>query len=397
MNEKLLKKILVDELEAGMFIHAIAEQNGALEVKSRGRITSTSGIPKLKNQGIVSVVIDTSKTQELEHTSSIVEAVKQVAPENKPKKLEDLDMELGRVDRLMLLCSKTHKRILIEAKKDELHDISAAKELVAEIQSSLERNPSALLCLSTIQNSNSYLSRHALRVSVLLCYFAQSMGIKKKDCEDLGLLGYLYDIGMTSLPNELLQKNTHFTEQERALVQQHPIKSAEILSGLGLSSSAMLAVEQHHERINGEGYPKQLSGEMINKYARILAIADAFDAMTTERSHKKAITPIRALKTLLDPKNGFDLKLANAFAKCIGLYPTGSLVLLSNQRIALVMQQNDKKPSVPKVKVFYSTTGNHYMEPKDINLDGNSNGLKIEKPVLASSYNIDIKQLFPNR
>lgn len=397
MNEKLLKKILVDELEAGMFIHAIAEQYGALEVKSRGRITSTSVIPKLKNQGIVSVVIDTSKTQELEHTSSIVEAVKQVAPENKPKKLEDLDMELGRVDRLMLLCSKTHKRILIEAKKGELHDISAAKELVAEIQSSLERNPSALLCLSTIQNSNSYLSRHALRVSVLLCYFAQSMGIKKKDCEDLGLLGYLYDIGMTSLPNELLQKNTHFTEQERALVQQHPIKSAEILSGLGLSSSAMLAVEQHHERINGEGYPKQLSGEMINKYARILAIADAFDAMTTERSHKKAITPIRALKTLLDPKNGFDLKLANAFAKCIGLYPTGSLVLLSNQRIALVMQQNDKKPSVPKVKVFYSTTGNHYMEPKDINLDGNSNGLKIEKPVLASSYNIDIKQLFPNR
>lgn len=396
MTQETLQKLLIDELQKGMFIHEIAEQNGDLEVKSKGKISSTSVIAQLKSHGIISVIVDLSKS-ELEQIAESEEASQAPAKATKKrKKLEDIDMEMGRVDRLLLQCSKTHKRFVIEAKKDELSDLTAAQDIVNDIQQSLERNPNALLCITAIKNDNAYLYQHCLRVSVLLCHFAQSLGIKEKDCKDLALLGFLYDLSMGNLPSDLLAKEKELNDQEWDLIKQQPLATAKLLDGLGLSKSALMAVEQHHERINGTGYPKKLSGEMINKYARLLAIVDTFDAMTTERPHQKAKSSAQALKEILNPDNGFDLKLANAFTKCIGVYPVGSLVLLSNQRIAIVTQPNQKKPSMPKVKVFYSTTGNHYMEPKEVNLDGNTNGIKIIKPVLALDYNLDLKQVFSN-
>lgn len=393
MTKETLQKLSINELKKGMFIHEIAEQNGELEVKSKGKVSSLSVIEQLKSHGIISVIVDLAKSDLTpEETKDTPEPVK------KPKrtKLEDIDMEMGRVDRLLLQCSKTHKRYVIEVAKDELGDLSAAQEIVSDIQQSLERNPNALLCITSIKNSNTYLYQHCLRVSVLLCHFAQTLGINEKDCKDLALLGFLYDLTMANLPSDILTKEKNLTDDEWALIQQQPAATAKLLDGLGLSKSAMLAIEQHHERINGSGYPKKLSGEMINKYARLLAIVDAFDAMTTERPHQKAKSAAQALKVILNPDNGFDLKLANAFTKCVGVYPVGSLVLLSNQRIGIVSQPNLKKPAMPKVKVFYSTTGSHYMEPKEVNLDGNSNGIKIVKPVLASDYNLDLKQVFSN-
>ncbi|GBL06167.1 HD domain-containing phosphohydrolase [Glaciecola sp. KUL10] len=393
MSKETLQKLSIDELKKGMFIHQIAEQNGELEVKSKGKVSSSSIIEQLKSHGIISVIVDFSKSE------LVTQGSKQGPQEKKkPKRktLEDIDMELGRVDRLLLQCSKTHKRYVIESKKEDVTDLTAAKEIVSDIQQSLERNPNALLCITSIKNEKTYLYHHCLRVSVLLCHFAQSLGIKEKDCKDLALLGFLYDLSMGNVPSDVLNKEKKLSDEEWQLIQQQPLLTAKMLDGLGLSKSAMLAIEQHHERINGSGYPKQLSGEMINKYARLLAIVDAFDAMTTERPHQKAKSAAQALKIILNPDSGFDLKLANAFTKCIGVYPVGSLILLSNQRIGLVTQPNPKKPSMPKAKVFYSTTGNHYMEPKEINLDGNSNGIKILKPVLASEYNLDLKQVFSN-
>ena len=393
MTKETLQKLSINELQKGMFIHEIAEQNGELEVKSKGKVSSLSVIEQLKSHGIISVIVDLAKS---ELTSEVTKNTPEPKKKIKRKKLEDIDMEMGRVDRLLLQCSKTHKRYVIEAAKDELSDLSAAHEIVSDIQQSLERNPNALLCITSIKNNNTYLYQHCLRVSVLLCHFAQTLGIKEKDCKDLALLGFLYDLSMGNLPSDLLTKEKNLTDNEWALIQQQPAATAKLLDGLGLSKSAMLAIEQHHERINGSGYPKKLSGEMINKYARLLAIVDAFDAMTTERPHQKAKSAAQALKVILNPDNGFDLKLANAFTKCIGIYPVGSLVLLSNQRIGIVTQPNAKKPAMPKVKVFYSTTGSHYMEPKEVNLDGNSNGIKIVKPVLALDYNLDLKQVFSN-
>jgi len=388
MSKEVLQTIEIDKLEAGMFVHAIAQQNGELEVKSKGRISSQVIVERLKQQGITSVIIDTSK--------AIKDDIAELPKKTPRKKLEDIDMELGRVERLILQCKKTHKRYTFEIAKSEFGSVDAAREVVDDIQKSLSRNPNALLCLTAIKNSSAYLAEHSIHVAVLLCHFAQSLNIKEKDCKELALLGYLYDIGMTQVDPSVLNKTTALTQQEWADVKQHPLKAAELLEGLGLSNSAILAIQQHHERLDGSGYPKQLKGDMINKYARLLAIVDAYDAMTTERPFKPAIEPAKALKTLLDPKNGYDLKLATAFIKCVGIYPVGSLVLLSNKRIGVVVQQGEKNPKLPKVKVFYSVTGSHYMEPKELNLTGDTSGIKVEKAVLASDYKLNLQQIFPN-
>lgn len=420
-----LETIPLKDIKIGMMIHQIGEQEGRLVVKSKGRLKHKSVIEQLSINGVKSLIVELTKEHiepnkevtELSKPSEQAQAAYDLFPDEadengtidkspinsqnklsdttQPKEMAesgDLKIELEQAQVLIKRGFAIHKGYEADATIGLNLDFSTAQRMVTEVHASLERNPNALLCMSTILQSHSYLSEHASRVSILLCYFAQSLGLPKTDCERLGLLGYLFDIGMVKVPKTLVDKKGPLTKNERETVDQHVQHSLELLAPLNLDSEMQLAIEQHHERLHGKGYPNRFAGAKIQKYSRLLAIVDCYTSLTSERPYREALCPSAALRILSDQENGYDQKLVMKFIRCLGIYPVGSLVALSNNRIALVTQLNKSKPTMPEVNVFYSLTGKHYLPAQQIKL-ATQTSLKISKAVRAKDYQLDLDKV----
>nr|WP_136250774.1 HD domain-containing phosphohydrolase [Ningiella ruwaisensis] len=417
----------VEKLKPGMVIHSIAVQSGKLVVKKKGRVRHLNIIDQLIASGVESVVIEhkvaNPKTSakpasppKLPKKADVASKSEQIKESEIKEQLETIDLhdefeseevlafpklstptpssfedELDIAEGLVIECKKLHKKLALNIEKGLKIDVSESKKLVSELQLSLMRNPDALLCLSMIRNEGQYLSNHAMHTSILMCHFAQHLGFSEVDCQRLGLLGYFFDIGMLKVPKHILNKQGRPTEEEHKLIQAHVWHSLELLEPLKLDNEIKLAIEQHHERLDGSGYPHQLIAEDIHKFSRMLAIVDCYDAMTTNRPHQKKSTPASALKMISNKEFGYDTKLAMQFIRCMGVYPVGSLVVLSNNHIAVVIKTNRKDALKPKVRQFYNISGNEYVDTVDINLaDGIE--ISIQKPTLAEIYQIDISR-----
>jgi HD-GYP domain-containing protein (c-di-GMP phosphodiesterase class II) len=147
----------------------------------------------------------------------------------------------------------------------------------------------------------------------------------------------------------------------------------------------------HHERLDGSGYPRGLKKEKLSNLARITAIIDVYDAMTGDKIYKKGQQPIKALRHLLGDKNKFDQELVQKFIKYLGVHPVGSLVELSNERIAIVIEGNRDEPLKPKVKIFYSLKLQHYIKLKDCDLS--CEPVTIIGSIRADDHNINSSKL----
>ncbi len=164
---------------------------------------------------------------------------------------------------------------------------------------------------------------------------------------------------------------------------------------MGIPDSIVKTIGEHHERLDGYGYPEGLRGDDITQFGRMIAIVDTYDAITADRCYKAGMSSKKALQILLDDAPGkYDEWLVAQFVQCIGIFPSGSLVKLDNEKIAMVLKQNNGHAVKPVVKVFYSIRGNHYLEPKEVDLSAASNRLKILDAVLPSDFNLDIKKYF---
>lgn len=392
-----LETILVGDLQLGMIVHGIAKQAGKLVVKSKGMVRHLNLIDQLSSNGVVSVYVERSSPissdslRKLNAKKHLLQKAKQGRADQNVA--TELSLELVQATKLIKQSYTIHKAYTQHIKNSTDIDVSATSELVSGIYSSLTRNPNALLMLATLMHSNDYLANHAIHVSILSCYLGQKLDMSEEQCKRLGTLGYLFDIGMTKLPPSLLIKPEALNINEQNILKTHVQHSLDILKPLKLDSEIMLAVEQHHERLDGSGYPNGFSGSKISKFSRILAIADAYDALTSKRPHQAAKTPASALKLLSTPANGYDPKLVLQFIRSMGVYPVGSLVMLSNKRIAMVTKGNAKHANKPTLKVFYSISGGHYLEPVIINLANYSSELKIVKPILASQYKLDTQHI----
>lgn len=436
MTALQLRTLAVQDLKLGMVVHSIAQQSGRLMVKSKGKIRHKRVIDQLIACGVSAVVIEVPATPE--NSQSKAAKVKEKKP-SKPlfKPLEkspftaldaanDADIkrmtpstfdttsveestidfpavstdpenssakQLESAEQLVIDCKQLHQRLKIDIENEVRIDLSQAKMLVSEMHHSLMNNPDALLCLSMIRNEGEYLSNHAMHVAILLCHFANYLGMSENDCKRLALLGYFFDIGMVRVPKDILNKQERPTVEEQIIIQAHVQYSLNLLEPLNIDSELLLAVEQHHERLDGSGYPNQLEGEDIHKYSRMLAIVDCYDAMTTNRPFQKKASPATALKLIANKEYGYDLKLALQFIRCMGVYPVGSLVILNNKHVAMVTKVKQNNPHKPQIKMFYSISHSEYIEPKTIDLASENCKLTIVKPTLPEHYRLDMDRV----
>jgi putative nucleotidyltransferase with HDIG domain len=274
-------------------------------------------------------------------------------------------------------------------------DIAIPEAFTNNLVSSIDRNPNALMCMTKIREKDSYLLEHSLNVAILLANFGTHVGLSEEQVQELALSGFLHDIGKIKIPDEILHKPGRLTDQEMTVMRDHVYYGTKVLGEMGIPSSIIKTIGEHHERLDGYGYPDGLRGEEITRFGRMIAIVDTYDAITADRCYKAGMSSKKALQILLgDSPEKYDEALVKQFVQCIGIFPVGSLVKLNNEKIAMVLKQHPVHATKPVVKVFYSVRGSHYLEPKEIDLAASNHRVKIVDAVIASEFKLDFNKYF---
>ncbi|WP_458526106.1 HD-GYP domain-containing protein [Onishia taeanensis] len=233
-------------------------------------------------------------------------------------------------------------------------NIPQVKETVQHFAKSIIANPNALLWLTRIKHKNEYTAEHCLNVGVLAMIFAQHLGHSQARIEELGLAGMLHDVGKMRVDPAILEKPGKLTEDEYEQIKAHVLEGYAMLADdPDLPDEVKTASRDHHERINGQGYPYGKTGDELGEAAKIIAIIDAYDAITSDRVYSVARPPDEALRILYQARNQhFDEALVISFIECIGIYPPGAIVELNNGMIGIVISKEPAQRLRPRIRIL---------------------------------------------
>lgn len=230
-------------------------------------------------------------------------------------------------------------------------DINRARDVVDKCVDSILRNDDALLLLTKLKHKHDYTAEHCLNVSILAAAFGKRLGMLEEEIRTLGLCGLLHDIGKSKVPTEILQKPGSLTPEEYGIMQNHANWGRDMLMALPKVVHATIDVAyNHHERLDGKGYPRGLLDYQIPYLAKIVAIVDTYDAITSNRAYDRGRSSMEALEIIHRFRGTqFDAELAKEFVLMIGIYPPGSIVEMASGEVAIVIRSNPKNRRKPGV------------------------------------------------
>lgn len=233
-------------------------------------------------------------------------------------------------------------------------DLQFARPLIGQCVDSIRSNPSALFWLARIKSRDAYTAEHSLRVAIFAIAFGRFMGMSEEDLETVGLCGLLHDVGKMKIEPRILNKPGRLTADELATMQRHAEFGWRILQdNPGSVPDIVLDVTRHHhERLNGSGYPDGLQAQQISRFARLVAIVDVYDAVTSDRVYRQALSPSEAMRILYSGREEqFDNDMIEAFIRMVGIYPPGSLVELTTGEVAIVRGTHPAHRLKPRVEI----------------------------------------------
>ncbi len=278
-------------------------------------------------------------------------------------------------------------------------NVEGARATVSAMVDSILRHPDALVLLASLDNKDRSLATHALSVCTLSLAFGRSLGFDNEALVNLGLGALLHDIGEIKLPDQVPGNVVSDSDKERALLERHTVIGAMMLKKLeGLPDTVIAVVHDHHERVDGSGYPRKLAGPEIGVHTKIVSIVDAYDSITSGVHGYESMSVDDALKNMYTWRhNLFDELLVEKFIQCIGIYPLGSVVELRTGQIGIVISSRPDARLFPKIMLVLDAYGEAVEPPKMINLalfreKLDTDDFEVKRLVDGEHYDIDVRQ-----
>lgn len=290
-------------------------------------------------------------------------------------------------------------KILNDVAQSSSINVQAAREIVADCVDSILRNETAMFWLTKIKNQDDYTAEHCLRVGVIAITFGKFLQLERDQLELLGLCGMLHDVGKMHIPNHILNKTSPLTQEEFDTIKQHTILGSQYLSSHSdIYPEVHQVAHNHHEHINGNGYPRQISKEELSLYDRIIAIVDSYDAMTSDRCYRLGMPASQAVSILYNEQHQhYDSQLVQLFIQMVGIYPVGSLVKMNNGQIAVVLSTNEDHKLEPVVELL-TDPYRRLIQPVAVDLskhvtDSFGNFLRVKRSMADHEVHFDLRAL----
>lgn len=381
----MLKRINVQHLVIGMHLKEFCGSWMEHPFWRTGFVlTDPKDIERIRNSSIKEVWIDSDKgldvpsgeavVSEAEAEAQVEQTLSQVAQAKRVIAPVAVEAEMAQAAKICAQSRQAMEALFQEAQISKSVDTSSARDLVDEILGSVSRNASALISLSRLKTADDYTYMHSVAVSAMMIALARQLNLDAALTKSVGMAGLLHDLGKAVIPTALLNKPGKLTDAEFAIMKNHPLEGYKMLQAVDdIDPIALDVCLNHHEKVDGSGYPKGLKGDEFSLFAKMGGICDVYDAVTSNRPHRAGWDPAESLRKMAEWADGhFDQKVFQAFVKSMGIYPIGSLVRLASGRLGVVMEQTTKSLTTPRVKVFFSTKSDMRIAPEIIDLSSPS-------------------------
>lgn len=314
----------------------------------------------------------------------------------------DLEEELNNAEKIEHKAREVLYDTLDDVKLGKSVKVSGVREVVAGMAESVIRNPDAMVVLSQLKNSDEYTALHSLRVCILALTFGRHLDFSHEELNLLGVGALLHDVGKMKVPTEILNKPGKLTDAEFAIMKSHVPEGVKILNAAnGITDISIQVAAQHHERYAGGGYATGVAGDRIGTFGLVSGIVDCYDAITSDRVYHAGMPPYEALTKMYSWRaTDFHPGLIEQFIQCMGIYPVGSVVELSDGSVGVVITVNRKRRLKPSVALVLKATKKPYRKPKIVNLvdfrdaDG-SEAPAIVRVLKAGEYDINPADYMP--
>ncbi len=379
---KKFKKVLIDDLEPGMVIaHDVYSADRKYLLIKKGTILSKDIIFGLKRRGIKEIIVQEHEIIDRALKLPLPEDIvhKDGIPFSYPASLEKriffnyngkiiLKIDDPEIHNTKVKAIKTVHEILSNVVKENVVDVESAKVTASNLIRAIMKNKNAFLNIAGIRMVDEYTFVHSVNVAAYAAIIAGEYGIKGDELEKICLGGLLHDVGKMLVDPKILNKPGRLTDEEFKEMKSHPVRGYNILIDNDVEENIAIIARLHHERCDGSGYPDGKTCDELPLSAQIAAIADVYDALTSERVYKKAISSNNAMMIIISESGKhFNPELVTIFQKTVGIYPIGSYVKLNNGYIARVIDQNEGIVR-PVIQVMFDDEGKKLDDQVVINL-----------------------------
>jgi len=376
----VLKRIAPDQLRLGMYVQEIPGpwMNHPFW-RGSFKLEKYEDLKTLRSAKIEQILIDTTKGSDIvmeDEPKPATPAAEESSPEaavtaapvaaeppaetTRPRPARVVvhvgaEQERVQAARVLTASKKAIMTMFNETRMGKALDMRQAMPVVHEITASVTRNSGALISLARLKTADDYTYMHSVAVCALMIALGHQLGLSAEETRQAGIAGLLHDIGKMAVPADILNKPGKLTDDEFTSVKKHAQAGHAILRGVdGIGDAALDVSLHHHEKIDGSGYPFNLKGNQISIVAKMGAVCDVYDAITSNRPYKPGWEPGHSVKRMASNQGHFDETILEAFIKSVGIFPTGSCVVMQSGKVGIVIDQHPGSLLTPKVKVFFS-------------------------------------------
>ena len=407
----MLKRIDAADVQLGMFIHKLEGSWFKHPFwKSRFLLDDEDTLQSLRGSDVTGIVIDTAKGADvLPARPRAGRNGKGAAPLARPAgramrampggrppfdlrstARAGMAREFGHAGTIADRGRKLVGQVFLEMRLGKSIKTRNVEPVIEEIFASVQRNPHAFNGLMRCKRDNEYIYRHAIAMSALMISLARTMKFSPEQIRIAGMAGLLMDVGIGHLPVDLTQLGGDYRNLDPAILEQHvPLGHEFLRAGGGIPDEVLAVARNHHERIDGTGYPRGVKGPEIDTLSRMAAICDFYDSLVSDTAEGTGMNPASALQQMAVMTGWFDRAILKSFIETMGMHPIGSVVRLCSGRLAMVVDQDPADCSRPRVRCFYSTRSGRFVQPTDIELAHCYGEDEIEAVADPADYGID--------